>query len=154
MGRSELEAVKAFITRRSDRYREKYARMPTDHPRTCSFIATTNDDAGFLRDPSGNRRWWAVKVTRKIDLDALRAAIPQLLGEAASRVLAHEPWHVTSALANQQADLAREAHKDSDVWESAVLDAAARLPDRERTISEILLKIHVELPRQDRAALH
>ena len=152
MGRSELEAVKAFITRRSDRYREKYGRMPSDHPRTCSFIATTNDDAGFLRDPSGNRRWWPVKVTRKIDLDALRAAIPQLLGEAASRVLGGEPWHVTNEVANQQAEQARDAHKDSDVWESAVLNAAAHLPDRERTISEILLRINVELPRQDRAA--
>lgn len=152
MGRSELEAVKAFITRRSDRYREKYERMPTDHPRTCSFIATTNDDAGFLRDPSGNRRWWPVKVTRKIDLDALRTVIPMLLGEAASRVLGGEQWHVTNELANRQAEQAREAHKDSDVWEAAVLNAAAHLPDKERTISEILLRINVELPRQDRVA--
>ena len=152
MGRSELEAVKAFITRRSDRYREKYERMPTDHPRTCSFIATTNDDAGFLRDPSGNRRWWPVKVARKIDLDTLRTVIPMLLGEAASRVLAGEPWHVTNEVANQQAEQARDAHKDSDVWEAAVLDAAASLDDKKRTISEILLRINVELPRQDRAA--
>jgi len=152
IGRSELEAVKAFITRRSDRYRPKYARHPSDHPRTVSFIASTNEDCGFLRDPSGNRRWWPVKVERKIDLDALKKILPQLLGEATQRVLDGEPWHVTDEVAIRQAERIREDHSDSDVWESAVLNAATRLTDRERSISAILCDMGIELPRQDRAA--
>ncbi len=152
VGRSELEQVKAFISRKSDRYREKYARNTSDHPRTCSFIATTNEDSGFLRDPSGNRRWWPITITRPIDISALEQAAPQLLGEAAARVLAGEPWHVSNAVAIQQAESIREDCADSDVWEPAILHAAARLHDRDRTIGTILSDIGMATERQDRRA--
>lgn len=152
IARSELEAVKAFVSRSSDRFREKYQRHSTDHPRTCSFIASTNDDCGFLRDPSGNRRWWPVTVARPIDSAALKAALPALLGEAASRVLAGEPWHVTDAAALREAEAIREDHSDRDVWESAIMDAITLLAPSDRTIAEILRKIGVETSRQDRQA--
>lgn len=152
LGRSELEAVKAFISRPSDRYRPKYARNQIDQPRTCSFIATTNEDAGFLRDPSGNRRWWPITITEKIDLPALKLALPLLMGEAAKRALAGEPWHVSDAEALRQAESVRADCADSDVWEPAVLNSAARLNDRERTIGNILADMGVSTERQDRRA--
>ena len=152
VARSELEATKAFVSRASDRFREKYARHPTDHPRTCSFIATTNEDCGFLRDPSGNRRWWPVTVAKPIDSERLKAMLPALLGEAASRVLAGEAWHVTDSVALKQADEIREDNSDRDVWEAAVIAAMEILLPHERTIAKVLDFIGVKVDRQDRQA--
>ncbi len=152
IARSELEAVKAFVSRSSDRFREKYARHPTDHPRTCSFIATTNEDCGFLRDPSGNRRWWPINITAPIDIPRLESALPQLLGEAARRVIEGEPWYVTDAVALTQADEIREDNSERDVWEAAVLAAMDLLLPHERTIAKVLDHIGVKVERQDRQA--
>ena len=58
---SEQEAVKAFITRQVDKYRKPYARNPTNLPRRCILIGSTNVQ-NFLSDRTGNRRWYPVKV--------------------------------------------------------------------------------------------
>ena len=152
IARSELEAVKSFVSRSSDRFREKYARHPTDHPRTCSFIATTNEDCGFLRDPSGNRRWWPITITAPIDISRLESDLPQLLGEAARRVIEGEPWYVTDTVALTQADEIREDNSERDVWETAVLAAMEVLLPHERTIAKVLGHIGVKVERQDRQA--
>lgn len=152
LSRSDVETIKAFISRKSDRFREKYARYAEDHPRTVSFIATSNEDCGFLRDPSGNRRWWPVTLAEPINIERLQEALPQLLGEAAKRVLDGELWHVTDKTALGQAEEIREEHSESDVWESAVLNSAARLRARERSINAILSDMGIEVARHDRAA--
>ncbi len=152
IARSELEAVKSFVSRSSDRFREKYARHQTDHPRTCSFIATTNEDCGFLRDPSGNRRWWPITITAPIDIPRLESALPQLLGEAARRVIDGEQWYVSDTVALAQAEEIREDNSDRDVWEAAVLAAIDVLHPHERTIAKVLDHIGVKVERQDRQA--
>lgn len=126
LNKSDIESVKAFVAARSDHFREAYGRGERDYPRTVSFIGTTNDPT-FLKDPSGNRRWWPVTVTDTLDISRLEAALPQLLGEAAQRVLSGEPWYVKDALALQQADAVRAAHFAHDVWTEAVLNAAELL---------------------------
>ena len=57
----EAEAVKAFLTRTSDRMRLPYERLAEDYPRSCVFIGSTNDN-GFLSDKTGNRRFIPVEV--------------------------------------------------------------------------------------------
>ena len=64
MKKADLEKVKAFLTRQDDKYRASYARRVTNHPRQCVFFGTTNE-AGYLRDVTGNRRFWTVHVTGK-----------------------------------------------------------------------------------------
>jgi predicted P-loop ATPase len=152
VARSELELVKAFVTRTNDRFREKYARHPSDHLRTCSFIATTNEDCGFLRDASGNRRWWPITIRRRIDIDALKSALPQLLGEASHRVLNGESWHVTDAEALLQADEIRMDHSESDIWDSAIMDAVSAIDFRALTLSKILDYMGIKVERQDRVS--
>jgi predicted P-loop ATPase len=78
--RAEVESMKAFLTRDTDRYRPAYGRVTVDRPRRCVFAGTTNDDA-YLNDPSGARRFWPVRCGT-IDLDGLRAAVDQLWAEA------------------------------------------------------------------------
>lgn len=58
---SEQEAVKAYITRQVDRYRKPYAKNPTNLPRRCIFVGSTNTQF-FLSDRTGNRRWYPVQV--------------------------------------------------------------------------------------------
>lgn len=61
--KTDAESIKAFITRREDKYRPAYGRHVVELPRQVIFIGTTNAVDGFLRDPTGNRRWWIVTVT-------------------------------------------------------------------------------------------
>lgn len=59
--RAEIEAVKHFITKREDKYRVAYGRKIENFPRQCVFFATTNK-IDFLKDSTGNRRFWPVDV--------------------------------------------------------------------------------------------
>ena len=63
MRKAELEKVKAFVSRQDDKYRASFGRRVTPHPRQCIFFGTTNSENGYLRDITGNRRFWNVKVT-------------------------------------------------------------------------------------------
>ena len=58
---AEQEAVKAFITRQVDKYRKPYARNPSNLPRRCIMVGSTNSQR-FLKDKTGNRRWYPVNV--------------------------------------------------------------------------------------------
>ncbi|MBR2215987.1 MAG: virulence-associated E family protein [Selenomonadaceae bacterium] len=61
---SEVEATKKFITKQTDTYRVAYGRRTQDFPRQCIFIGTTNETQ-FLKDRTGNRRFWPVRVGKR-----------------------------------------------------------------------------------------
>lgn len=61
LGTKSEENTKAFISTATDFYRKPYDRRPTDSPRHCIFIGTTNRET-FLTDKTGNRRWYPVRV--------------------------------------------------------------------------------------------
>ena len=63
MKKADLDKVKAFISRQDDKYRASFGRRVTPHPRQCVFFGTTNSENGYLRDITGNRRFWNVKAT-------------------------------------------------------------------------------------------
>lgn len=65
--KKEQSALKAFLTEQIDRYREPYARVETIRPRRTSFCGTVNP-ARYLRDETGNRRYWTIPVS-KIDVE-------------------------------------------------------------------------------------
>lgn len=101
--RAELEGVKAYLTRPVDVFRPPYGRRTVTVPRQCVFIATTNE-SHYLRDPTGNRRFWPVCCER-IDLDALARDRDQLWAEAVAAFHAGEVWHLTpeeTVLASQE----------------------------------------------------
>ena len=100
--RSEIEATKAFITRRVDRYRPHYGRHAIEMPRQCVFVATTNE-ATYLRDPTGNRRFWPVRVT-KTDIDALARDRGKLWGEAVNLYRQGGSWYLTGNAADRAAE--------------------------------------------------
>ena len=67
--KSDVEALKAFLTQNCDRYRRPYGRGDVISARRTSFCGSCNS-AEFLLDPSGNRRFWTIPV-KEIDLEAL-----------------------------------------------------------------------------------
>lgn len=84
--KSDVEAVKNFISKREDTYRGAYARRVKTHKRQCVFFGSTNDDE-FLKDATGNRRFFpvAVKRTRKTRIifePEFDAIVDQLWAEA------------------------------------------------------------------------
>lgn len=84
--KSDVEAVKNFISKREDTYRGAYARRVKTHKRQCVFFGSTNDDE-FLKDATGNRRFFPVEVkrTRKTSLifePEFDAIVDQLWAEA------------------------------------------------------------------------
>ncbi len=61
----DVETVKSFITRTDDKFRQSYGVNVESHPRTNIIVGSTNSESGFLRDITGNRRFWPVYVTGK-----------------------------------------------------------------------------------------
>ncbi len=117
MRRSEVTAVKAFLSSRVDRFRPAYARNTVRVERQTVFVGTTNQ-AEFLNDSSGSRRFWPVQVTT-CDLEWLRAHRDQLWAEAVARYQGGEQWWLTEAEEADRAEVA-ELFSQSDSWESAI----------------------------------
>jgi putative DNA primase/helicase len=65
MKKADIEKVKAFLSTSDDKYRPSYGRVVESHPRQCVIIATVNGERGYLRDITGNRRFWIIKLHQK-----------------------------------------------------------------------------------------
>ena len=79
--KAEVTKVKAFVSSQKDRFRASFDRRPRDYPRQVVFIGTTNEDH-YLTDPTGNRRFWPVRLGGPVDLAWVRANRDQLFAEA------------------------------------------------------------------------
>lgn len=103
MRKIEIETTKNFISKQVDSYRAAYGRRVEDHPRQCVFIGTTNSTA-FLRDDTGNRRFWPVRLLEQAPAktvwnDLSQPVVDQLWAEAVERYRAGEPLTLPLALA-------------------------------------------------------
>ena len=63
MKKADVETVKSFISRVDDKYRASYGVNVENHPRQCVVVGSTNAENGFLRDITGNRRFWPVRIS-------------------------------------------------------------------------------------------
>jgi len=79
--KSDINRIKSFISLKTDVARKAYGRSTTKRPRSFVFIATTNE-AHYLEDKTGNRRYWPVKCGDVIDFRALATDRDQLWAEA------------------------------------------------------------------------
>lgn len=80
MRKADTDALKEFISRNVDRIRVPYGRRTENFPRQCVFIGTTNSTE-YLKDVSGNRRFWPVAVG-ECDVEALARDRDQIFAEA------------------------------------------------------------------------
>lgn len=111
-------AVKAFLTSRADYFRPPYARSMRAVPRTCVIVGTTNEGE-FLSDPTGNRRYWPIKVTGEIYLDGVRAQRDQLWAEAVQAFDKGERWWLDPD-EETILDKTRAQYEQRDPWEDLI----------------------------------
>jgi putative DNA primase/helicase len=116
--KAESTKAKQFFSASIDTYRESYGRRTMDVPRQCVFAGTTNQDE-YLKDATGNRRYWPVACT-KVDLDLLREIRDQLWAEAVFCYEAGDIWWVN----RDESPLFAEAQEERfvvDEWEGPIL---------------------------------
>lgn len=65
MKKADIEKVKAFLSTSDDKYRPSYGKTVESHPRQCVIVGSVNGERGYLRDITGNRRFWIVKVRQE-----------------------------------------------------------------------------------------
>ena len=146
LGKAEAAALKAFITRNTERYRPPYGREEVIAPRQCLFIGTTNKSM-YLRDETGGRRFWPVKVGT-IDTNALRHDRDQLFAEALVAFEGGEHWWPDGDFEVEHIRPEQEARFEAAPWEDAI---RTFLEPRHRvTVPEIARDcLGTELTRQD-----
>ena len=99
--KATMELQKAFFSRAEDKARKAYARREQVFPRQFVLVMTTNDTE-YLKDPTGNRRYWPVRLgTKEIDIDGLKKALDQLWAEAVELYRAEEPLYLTGKALDQ-----------------------------------------------------
>jgi putative DNA primase/helicase len=86
MRKAEINDLKAFLSRQDDEFRPPYGRNTITAPRQCVFIGTVNPEGPYLRDITGNRRYWPVACQDKLPIEDLKEVMPLLHAEAAHLV--------------------------------------------------------------------
>lgn len=123
--RNETQAMKAFLSRNVDLFRVPYARRAKAFPRQSIFIGTINpekdDDIGWLKDTTGNRRYWPIKCG-KIDIDKLRVVRNQLWAEALLYYKRGTPIHLEDLEIEKQATAEQDKRMGSDAWYERVAE--------------------------------
>jgi predicted P-loop ATPase len=125
---TDVARIKQFLSLRTDRFRAAYGRHVKDIPRCCVFFGTTNT-AEFLRDRTGNRRFWpvdtGVTLRRKSIWSDLDKEVHQIWAEAVMRWRLGESLYLTG-VAEEEATAEQEAHRERNSKEGIILDFIER----------------------------
>jgi hypothetical protein len=124
MRKGDVESLKSCLSRSLDRARMAYGRLPIERARQFVIIGTTNSER-YLKDSTGNRRFWPIKVG-EVMLDELRRDREQLWAEAARREADGASIRLDPALYHEACS-AQEARRVADPFTEtlgAVLDGA------------------------------
>lgn len=124
--RSDVEQVKAHLSKQVDIYRAAYARRVLEHPRQCVFCGTTNE-ALFLKGDTGNRRFWVIPVVAELRKyrdwsEAIRRDRNQLWAEAVHYYKQGEPLYLSEELEAQAKQRQQDFNDDNDDPIVAMLD--------------------------------
>lgn len=168
LNRSETKQMKAVISTAVDTYRPAYGRLDKDFPRRCVFAMSTNQEGEYLKDETGNRRFYPIEVSNTINLKWLKDNRDQLFAEALYRVESLEESiheYPDSAKIIQASKMIRSQYEDtigkwlenpigynaspmklddglsiSDVWMFALIGDKSRFTKRDEMAIALALK--------------
>lgn len=112
--KTDVETVKSFITRTDDKFRQSYGVNVENHPRQCVIVGSTNNVSGFLRDVTGNRRFWPVRVNGGAKDVWDMAEVDQIWAEALVKYKAGEQLILTGEEERMAYDEQRDAMESDD----------------------------------------
>ena len=127
MKKADIDKVKAFISRQDDKYRASFGRRVNSHPRQCIFFATTNAEEGFLRDVTGNRRFWPIKTPGTGKKKAWELTADEI----------NQIWAEVKVLASKGEKLYLDNEELSKAAEGATMEAMEK-DDRKGMVSDYL----------------
>lgn len=129
MRKAEAETIKLYISKQNDRFRPAYGRRLQEFPRQCVFIGTTNE-AEFLRDTTGNRRFWVVDTPNepKRDLwdDLTPETVRKIWAEAVGYYKAKEPLFLPRTLEKMAREV-QETYEEENPRKGIILEYLERL---------------------------
>jgi predicted P-loop ATPase len=118
ISKSEIDIIKAFISRKLDHYRPPFGHFVVDRHRETVFFGTTNEEA-WIRDDTGGRRFWPVRCG-EIDIDSLAQDRDQLFAEAVAAYRHGAKWYLTDDEIVETATLEQSARQQGDPWHSKI----------------------------------
>lgn len=124
LNKSETNAVKQFLSKREDIYRVPYGRRTEIFKRRCVFFGTSNDNE-YLKDKTGNRRFWPIDVgvheRSKSVFEDLPGEVDQVWAEAVAVWRLGEPLYLDKEI-EALAFLEQESHTESNLKEGLILE--------------------------------
>lgn len=114
--KADNEAIKQFLSKREDIFRVAYGRQISVFPRQCIFIGTTNDH-DFLKDRTGNRRFWPVIIdesrrNKGLIKEITREAVNQIWAEAVANYREGEKLYLEEDDMQQEAARRQDLHRE------------------------------------------
>lgn len=150
--KSDIAALKSFLTNDRDVLRRAYARKESTYARRTVFFASVNPKE-FLHDPTGNRRYWTIEATEldhshSIDMQQFWAEIEHVWRAGESYYLTHDEVTALNGM--------NEEYTAVDPVEERIMGGlqwdAARTLWRWITATDLLLEVGVDRPTRGDAA--
>jgi predicted P-loop ATPase len=127
--KAEVEAIKLYISKQSDRFRPAYGRRLQEFPRQCIFVGTTNERQ-ILRDKTGNRRFWIVDTpnepTRDFWAELTDDTVRQIWAEAVELYKKGEKLYLSKAMEARAKEI-QEAYEEENPRAGIISDYLDRL---------------------------
>jgi putative DNA primase/helicase len=138
--------VKRWITLKSDKGRLPYARAVTEMKRQFVLAGTTNN-YDYLRDPTGNRRYWCFTVC-KVDKKYINDHREQIWAEAV-HYYKEGLYLALEGDVLEMAEFEQKKRLEEDVWESAVVEALPTVCFKPFSTSDLMKEMNLPLRDQD-----
>ena len=117
MKKADIEKVKSFLSSSDDKFRPSYGKTVESHPRQGIMVASVNGDRGYLRDITGNRRFWVVKLHQTEQVKTFEFSEEdrdQIWAEAKYYFQAGEKLYLEGALVEDAAEVQRDAMEEDE----------------------------------------
>jgi predicted P-loop ATPase len=124
MTKQETNSVKQFLSKTDDIYRAAYGKTTDKYPRRCVFFGTSNEEE-FLKDVTGNRRFWPIDVgvhpSKKSIWTDLPKEVDQIWAEAYTYWMLGEPLYLSKDV-EKLAEEMQESHREASGKEGMIRD--------------------------------